>query len=232
MPTQKVALPDGRPRLCLDSETLAVLLSHVMSVTADFGDFRATEQRVLDAAKEGLEKWGSERVTVEDICAIAGVSRATVYRMFPGGKDVMFEALRVRELEEFFVGLRADTASATNLEDLLVSMIVSAGKRLHNDVHLASMIAAEPGATVTDLTVDGMPRIVRVATAMLAPMVEPYVSGADAARLMEVLVRLVLSFFLAPSPIVDITDEQSARMFVHMFMSAPFSVAQQIKQAN
>ena len=203
-----------------------------MSVTADLGDFRATEQRVLDAAKEGLEKWGSERVTVEDICAIAGVSRATVYRMFPGGKDVMFEALRVRELEEFFVGLREDTSHADNLEDLLVAMIVSAGKRLQNDVHLASMIAAEPGATVTDLTVDGMPRIVRVATAFMAPMVEPYVSGADAARLMEVLVRLVISFFLAPSPIVDITDHASARSFVHMFMSVPFDVASQSKIEN
>ncbi|NBO53949.1 MAG: TetR/AcrR family transcriptional regulator, partial [Actinobacteria bacterium] len=90
-----------------------------MGVTGETGDFRATEQRVLDAAKEGLEKWGSERVTIEDICSIAGVSRASLYRMFPGGKDVLFEALRVRELEEFFQGLRSDTNGADNLEDLL-----------------------------------------------------------------------------------------------------------------
>ena len=195
-----------------------------MSVTEDAGDFRATEQRVLDAAKVSLEKWGSERVTVEDICTLAGVSRATLYRVFPGGKDVLFEALRVRELEEFFEGLRADTQSADNLEDLLVATVVSSGRRLRDDAHLAAMLAAEPGATVTDLTVDGMPRIIRLATTFMAPMVEEYLEREAAARLVEVMARLVVSCFLAPSPIVDITDEASTRAFVKTFMNAPVGV--------
>jgi AcrR family transcriptional regulator len=201
-----------------------------MAVTEDAGDFRATEQRVLDAAKESLEKWGSERVTVEDICNIAGVSRATLYRMFPGGKDVLFEALRVRELEEFFQGLRSDTANADNLEDLLVAIIVSSGRRLRDDAHLAATLAAEPGVTVTDLTVDGMPRIIRVATTFMSPMVESYLGRDDARRVVEVLSRLVLSFFLAPSPIVDITNEESTRTFVRAFIDSPVSANQKIKK--
>lgn len=209
----------------VDSETLCVLMSHVMGVTGDVGDFRATEQRVLDAAKEGLEKWGSERVTIEDICSIAGVSRASLYRMFPGGKDVLFEALRVRELEEFFQGLRSDTNGADNLEDLLVAIIVSAGQRLRDDAHLAGMLATEPGVTLTELTVDGMPRIIRVASVFMTPMVEKYLNREDAVRVVEVLARLVLSFFLAPSPIVDIADEVSTRKFVRTFIASPIQVA-------
>ena len=57
---------------------------------------------MLDAAKRCCEQWGIAKVTIDDIAAEAGVSRATLYRMFPGGKDVLFEALRVRELEDFF----------------------------------------------------------------------------------------------------------------------------------
>jgi len=200
-------------------------MSHVMGVTGDVGDFRATEQRVLDAAKEGLEKWGSERVTIEDICSIARVSRASLYRMFPGGKDVLFEALRVRELEEFFQGLRSDTNGADNLEDLLVAMIVSAGQRLRDDAHLAVMLATEPGVTLTELTVDGMPRIIRVASVFMTPMVEKYLDREDAVRVVEVLARLVLSFFLAPSPIVDIANEVSTRKFVRTFIASPIQVA-------
>ena len=60
---------------------------------------------VLDAAKRCVERWGMAKVTIDDIAADAGVSRATLYRLFPGGKDVLYDAMRVRELEEFFTRL-------------------------------------------------------------------------------------------------------------------------------
>ena len=72
----------------------------------------ATEIRVLDAAKSCCERWGIAKVTIDDIAAEAGVSRATLYRMFPGGKDVLFDALRVRELEDFFTRLTASLDGA------------------------------------------------------------------------------------------------------------------------
>ena len=65
----------------------------------------SVEGRVLDAAKSCCERWGIAKVTIDDIAAEAKVSRATLYRMFPGGKDVLFDALRVRELEDFFTRL-------------------------------------------------------------------------------------------------------------------------------
>jgi AcrR family transcriptional regulator len=57
-----------------------------------------TERRILDATRVCCERWGIAKVTVDDVAAEAGVSRATLYRMFPGGKDVLFDAMRVREL--------------------------------------------------------------------------------------------------------------------------------------
>ena len=73
--------------------------------SARSGPTSRAEGRVLDAAKRCCERWGIAKVTIDDIAAEAGVSRATLYRLFPGGKDVLFEALRVRELEEFFTEL-------------------------------------------------------------------------------------------------------------------------------
>ena len=118
----------------------------------------AVEVRVLDAAKACCERWGFEKVTIDDIAAAAGVSRATIYRMFPGGKDVLFEALRVRELEEFFAVLLSRVEGATNLEDLLVRAVVAATAELRADEHLALMLASEPGRTLSELTVEGLPR--------------------------------------------------------------------------
>jgi AcrR family transcriptional regulator len=169
------------------------------------------EMRVLDAAKSCCERWGFEKVTIDDIAAAARVSRATIYRMFPGGKDVLFEALRVRELECFFALLLSRVEGATTLEDLLVRAVVAATQELRADEHLALMLASEPGRTLSQLTVEGLPRIIRFANAFLAPLAEPYLDREQSRAVIDVLARLTLSYFLAPSDTVDLGDPESAR---------------------
>jgi AcrR family transcriptional regulator len=180
------------------------------------------ELRVLDAAKLCCERWGLAKVTIEDIANEAGVSRATLYRMFPGGKDILFEALRVRELEDFFTRLAVHLDGATDFEDLLVRCVVHATHELRADQHLSLMLASEPGDTLGQLTVDGLPRIIRVATIFLAPLVDGYLPMREAARLVELLARLVISYFLAPSDQVDLGEPDSARAFIQTFILPAF----------
>ena len=184
-------------------------MSQVMSVTE-----LSLNDTILDATKAAIERWGVERLTINDVCAAAKVSRATLYRAFPGGKEVLLEALRVRELELFFTTLRAHAEGETTLEDTIVRCMVVATSELRSDQHLALMLAAEPGEVATQLTVQGVPRIERVATAYLTPLLEPYLSRKDAADLVEVLARMVISYFLAPSSRFDFTNEHQARAFV------------------
>ncbi|MBA3288496.1 MAG: TetR/AcrR family transcriptional regulator [Acidimicrobiia bacterium] len=178
------------------------------------------ETRVLDATKRCCERFGLEKVTVDDIAVASGVSRATIYRMFPGGKDVLFEALRVRELEEFFAILRQRVEGATSIEDLLVRTVVAATQELRADDHLAVMLASAPGETLSQLTVDGVPRIIRFANAFLAPLAEAYLDHERARAVIDVLARLTISYFLAPSDTVDLGDETSARAFLDPFLTA------------
>jgi AcrR family transcriptional regulator len=163
------------------------------------------------------------KVTIDDIAAEAGTSRATLYRMFPGGKEVLFDCLRVQELEDFFTRLAAHLDHATDLEDLLVRTVVAATHELRDDQHLAAMIAMEPGDTLGALTVDGLPRIIRVATVFLVPLVDAYLPRRESARLVELLSRLVISYFLAPSDHVDFGDAESARAFIASFILPAFA---------
>ena len=172
-----------------------------MSVPA----FRTVEARVLDAAKACCERWGVAKVTIDDIATEAGVSRATLYRMFPGGKDVLFDALRVDDLEE-----------------LLVRVVVKSTNELRDDQHLATILASEPGEILGQLTVEGVSRITRVATLFLAPLVEPHLPRREAARLVDLLARMVISYFLAPSDHVDLGDPESARVFVSTHITPGF----------
>ena len=181
--------------------------------------FTEVESRVLDATKLAIEKWGVSRFTVSDVCDLANVSRATVYRMFTGGKEVLLEALHVRSLDEFFTTLLARADGAKSLEDLLVRCIVSATTELRNAQHLAMMLATAPGTTLMQFTIDGLSRIVRVAASYLAPLVADFLPKREADALVEVLARLVISYFLTPSDRYDFTNEASVAKFLHMHIN-------------
>lgn len=180
----------------------------------------SAEDRVLDAVKSCCERFGIDKVTIDDIAASSGVSRATIYRLFPGGRDVLFEALRVRELNEFFDVLTAETAGIDMFDEMVVQLIVVATRELRADEHLALMLASEPGDVLSQLTVDGVPRIIRVATAYLLPMMTPYLPRRRAMPFIDLLVRLTISYFLAPSEHVDLGDPVSARLFLRPVLDA------------
>lgn len=179
---------------------------------------------MLDAVAACVAEWGWSKVTIEDVCSRAGVSRATVYRLFPGGRDVMFEALRVREIQCLLDDLGRHVAGAETLEDLLVGTIVGASVALRDDQQLAAMMATEPGETLGSLTVEGVPRIVAMTARFFAPMASRFVERGLAEELAEILTRLVISNFLAPSARLDFTDADSARRFVRTYIPAVHAV--------
>lgn len=188
-----------------------------MAVTGDLTVvpvFDDAQSQVLDAVSGCVDRFGWDRVTMDDVCAAAGISRATLYRIFPGGRDVVFESLRVRRLAEFFTVVRAHVEGAPSLEDLLVRSIVVAHAELSGDEQLATLLATAPGETLGDLTVSGVSRIVSLATAFFAPLAAPHLPRGEAEEIIEVMCRIVISVFLAPSSRLDFTREDHVRQFV------------------
>jgi AcrR family transcriptional regulator len=193
-------------------------VSHLV-VTADTLPSRP-EDRILDAARRCVDRWGVNKLTIDDVATEANVSRATLYRIFPGGKDVMFDALRVRELSEFFAGMRASIEPVESLLDFAVKASVYALKEMRNDEHLAMMLSTEEGTALKSLTVEGLPRILNVASQYMTPFLTEFIPVEEAEVLVELLARFVISFFLAPSQHFDLADPASARSFFAPFIYA------------
>lgn len=183
-------------------------------------EWTPVELTVLDAVRECCERWGVDKTTIDDIAKVSRVSRATLYRMFPGGRDVLFEAHRVRELDDFFFRLLEGIGNADTLHDLLARTISVAMRELSGDEHLATMLASAPGEVISEMTVDGLPRIIRVATTYLLALVDPFLPRAEARQLIDVTVRLVISYFLTPNDDLDLRDEAVAHAFVAPFLPA------------
>lgn len=195
-----------------------------MGVPAEAVGELSLDERVLEAARACCERWGRAKVTVDDIASEAGTSRATIYRLFPGGRDALFEAMRARQTTEFFDQLAEHVAAASTLEGVVVAALVSATRLLRDDEQLQLMLASTPGDVVTDLTVDGLPNIVGAAQAFFGPLLAEHVGHDRADELAEWLSRVVISYFLAPSPYVDLADPTSAAAFTQRFILPAFPV--------
>src|ERR1700694_6273031 len=61
--------------------------------------------RLLAATYRCVERFGLGKTTVEDVVKESGVSRATVYRQFPGGRDELLLETVGWEISNYFTRL-------------------------------------------------------------------------------------------------------------------------------
>src|SRR5258708_14404929 len=84
------------------------------------------EERIVDAALRCLGRWGLAKTTVDDVAREAGVGRATLYRLFPGGREALLDAVVASETATLWSRVDAPVALATSLKDVPVAGIVEA----------------------------------------------------------------------------------------------------------
>jgi AcrR family transcriptional regulator len=178
-----------------------------------------SEERVIDAALRCIARWGVAKTTLDDVAREAGISRATVYRLFPGGKDGLMEAVARAEIHRFFAGVAAAMAAADTLEDVLVAGMAEAGRRILAHPALAFLMAHEPETVLPHLAFAKLHEVLDAAARVAAPVLERHLAPDDAARAAEWAARIVLSYACTPGEShVDIADEASVRRLVRSFV--------------
>ena len=185
--------------------------------TARPGD--ALEVRLVDAMLDCISRWGLAKTTADDIARAAGVSRATLYRAFPGGKEVALEALLRHELARFFERVTGPLDDAETLEDLLVIGAVEAAEFLFGHEALGYLLRHEPERVLPAFDFHRLHGALAIATAFVAPRLVRFMPDPElATEGAEFVVRLLLSYAIDPSPAVDLTDPSSVRRFVRTFV--------------
>lgn len=180
---------------------------------------QALEARLVDAMLECISRWGVAKTTADDIARAAGVSRATLYRAFPGGKDVAFDALLRHELARFFTRVNRPLEAADTLEELLVIGAVEAADFLLQHEALGYVLRHEPERVLPTFAFRRFDAALAIAKGFLVPHLARFVpDDRRASEGAEFVVRLLFSFATDPSPMVDLTDPTSVRRFVRTFV--------------
>jgi len=175
-------------------------------------------ERIIDATLGCLARHGTAKTTVDDIARASGVSRATVYRVFPGGRDELLAAVVDTEMARLFSALGARLGAAEDLREALVVGIVEASTRIRGHRALAYLVEHEPGLVLGHLAFDESERLLTTASRFTAPFLARWMSPDEAGRVAEWATRIVLSYAIAPSARMDLTDGERAAHLVEAFM--------------
>jgi len=189
-------------------------------VTVAFGGDVRT--RILEAAYACVARSGMAKTTVEAAAREAGLSRATVYRHFPGGKDELLAGVVDFEVLRFFVRMTEAVRGATNLVDVTEASLAFASQALAEHLVLQQVLRSEPQLLV--------PRI-NESTNRLLPVVrqffEPFVAaeaasgrlrpGVEPRLAADYVARMALAYANA-SGCWDLGDPHQVRALVRLVL--------------
>lgn len=189
------------------------------SATGEWDGFASeTERRVAEGLLECTARWGLAKTTIEDVARAAGVSRATVYRLFPGGKQAILDAAARAEVRALVAVIGEELHDARDLEDCLVRTVVRAAEFLESHEALTFLRQHEPVALEHVLAFDRLDAIFAVAAGILSPMYERFLD-TDAATTAAIWVaRLVVSYLSTPSVEVDLRRREDVERLMRTFV--------------
>ena len=158
-----------------------------------------TRQRILEATYACVARWGLSKTTVEDAAREAGLSRATVYRYFPGGREELVDAVVSWQHLLFFGRLYEHVHGSASLEEVLGRGLGFARQAVLEHEVLQKVLQTEPDVLLPKLTVESN-RTVGLISGFLVPYLHEHglVPGMDVHRAADFLARMILSYISSP----------------------------------
>jgi AcrR family transcriptional regulator len=159
--------------------------------------------RLLAATYRCVERFGLGKTTVDDIAKESGVSRATIYRQFAGGREELLLETVGWELSNYFNRLADHVRDAPTLAELLRRGLAFARRSVAEHLVLRKIMDTEPERLLPLLTTESAKTLPFIADFLL-----PYLRreaeagrlrpGVDIDRAAEYLARSILSLIGAP----------------------------------
>jgi AcrR family transcriptional regulator len=173
-----------------------------------------SRERLLEAGYACVARYGIAKTTVEDVAREARLSRATLYRYFPGGKDQLIADVIGWEAGRFFERLGRAVQGAPDLATLLEEALLFAHQAVEDHAVLQRILVTEPDLLLPHLTVEST-RLLDLIKVFLAPRLAEasLAPGVDVARAADWIARMLLSHISAQG-MWDLTSRDDVRRLV------------------
>ena len=135
-----------------------------------------TRTRVLQGALQSVERLGLAKTSLEDVAHAAGVSRATIYRYFPGGRDEVVTETVTWEVQNFLGRIVAAVEGLDTLDEKLQAALLVGHRAIGDHLLLQRLLSTEPEEIIREL-------------AEVGPVMRDAIAGYIAEELRSVPVR-------------------------------------------
>jgi AcrR family transcriptional regulator len=179
-------------------------------------DVRSAGQRgvVCDAVVACVARWGLSKTTIDDIARQADLSRATLYRLFPGGRQEIIDAAGRREVDAILGGVAAAMVGGPDVEAMIRSGLRHGSLAISSHPAIGHLLENEPEAILPYFSFDGLGVVLDLASEHLAPVLARVVDPTTAGDLAEWLTRLVVSYTVFPLGLDLSADEDRERLLL------------------
>jgi AcrR family transcriptional regulator len=177
----------------------------------------ATRRRILDATLVCLARFGVAKTNLDDVAREAGCSRATLYRYFPGKAALVMAAAQAEITRIVGDTIRAGN-EATDLEDAITAMMLTAARGLSSQLALQRVLEQEPALVLQHLAFEGGDRVLALASTWFAPTFARFVAPERAPAAAEWCTRVLLEFLHLDGFGQSITEESYVRPLVRQFV--------------
>lgn len=165
-----------------------------------------TRERLLTASYACVARFGLGKTTIEDVAKESGISRATIYRYFPGGRDELLREAVGWEMDRFFIRLAVAIDDAPDFATALAEGLVFARHAILEHAVLQKVLQTEPERLLPFITVESH-RVEPLVAAYLVPMLEHERDlgrlrpGVEIGTAADYLARMTLSLIANPGSI-------------------------------
>ena len=173
-------------------------------------------ERILEAAYACIARYGIGKTTVEDAAREAKVSRATVYRYFPGGKDQLVNEVIRWEVDRFFYRLADAVSPFETFAEMLEEGLLFAHRAIEEHDVLQKVLETEPDRFLPQLSIESQ-RVVDTIAVFIQARLRPEElrEGLDPAGASRYIARMILSYINAQGE-WDLTDREQVRQLVRL----------------
>jgi AcrR family transcriptional regulator len=174
---------------------------------------KSLRTRVINATLEEIGSGRYSDISIDRIASKVRSSRATVYRLIPGGNQSLLDMCAEREASRLLAAVVAAMSAESELQRGLLAGMTTIWRHLSDHQALAHVVRVNPDFLNRRIRFDEASRTFSIASSAVEPLLRRWLPSPDAGRLAEWVIRVIISYWMNPASYLDVRDADSVAAF-------------------
>jgi AcrR family transcriptional regulator len=176
--------------------------------------------QIVDAALFEIATGHYQDLSIDRIVDRVQGSRSTIYRMVPGGNQALLDMCAEREASRLYSAVTTAISSESELHAGVLAGLTTIWYHLENHQALQVVMQANPEYLNNRLRFSEASVTYEAASLAVQPLLRRWLSGEQASRLGEWLVRIIVAYWSTPVSYLELSNPASVATFYGRHMEA------------